>query len=64
MTIHANARPWRLRGLCQDKTSCRSIEPEVLMDGAHTIERCEEVTDAVLTEVFQQCTATASIWKA
>ncbi len=30
------------------------VEPEVLMDGAHTIERCEEVTDAVLAEVFAQ----------
>ncbi|MGH8252953.1 MAG: class I fructose-bisphosphate aldolase, partial [Steroidobacteraceae bacterium] len=26
----------------------------VLMDGAHTLERCDEVTSAVLTEVFQQ----------
>jgi len=30
------------------------VEPEVLMDGAHTIERCEQVTDAVLAEVFAQ----------
>ena len=28
------------------------VEPEVLMDGAHTIERCEEVTAAVLHAVF------------
>ena len=28
------------------------VEPEVLMDGAHTIERCEEVTGAVLHAVF------------
>ena len=28
------------------------VEPEVLMDGAHTIERCEEVTTAVLNAVF------------
>ncbi len=28
------------------------VEPEVLMDGDHTIERCEEVTDAALTAVF------------
>jgi fructose-bisphosphate aldolase class I len=30
------------------------VEPEVLMDGAHSIERCEEVTDAVLQAVFNQ----------
>ena len=28
------------------------VEPEVLMNGAHTIERCEEVTGAVLHAVF------------
>ena len=28
------------------------VEPEVLMNGAHTIERCEEVTDTVLHAVF------------
>ena len=28
------------------------IEPEVLMDGDHTIERCEAVTEATLREVF------------
>ena len=28
------------------------VEPEVLMDGSHTIERCEEVTGEVLQAVF------------
>lgn len=28
------------------------VEPEVLMDGSHTIERCEEVTSSVLHAVF------------
>ena len=28
------------------------VEPEVLMNGAHTIERCEEVTGYVLHAVF------------
>ena len=28
------------------------VEPEVLMDGSHTIERCEEVTSVVLHAVF------------
>ena len=30
------------------------VEPEVLMDGAHTIERCEEVTGDVLHAVFDE----------
>jgi fructose-bisphosphate aldolase class I len=28
------------------------VEPEVLMDGSHTIERCEEVTGSILHAVF------------
>ncbi len=30
------------------------VEPEVLMDGGHTIDRCEEVTLEVLTTVFSE----------
>ena len=30
------------------------VEPEVLMDGDHDIERCEEVTEWVLKEVFRE----------
>lgn len=30
------------------------IEPEVLMDGNHTIQRCEEITEAVLRSVFRE----------
>jgi fructose-bisphosphate aldolase class I len=33
------------------------VEPEVLMDGTHTIERCEEVTTAVLNAVFDALAA-------
>ena len=33
------------------------VEPEVLMDGAHTIERCEQVTTAVLNAVFDALAA-------
>jgi fructose-bisphosphate aldolase class I len=29
------------------------VEPEVLMDGSHTIERCEEVTGSILHAVFK-----------
>lgn len=30
------------------------VEPEVLMDGAHSIQKCEEVTTRVLTAVFKK----------
>ena len=53
--IQANAHALaRYAALCQEQNIVPIVEPEVLMDGAHTIERCEEVTDAVLAEVFQQ----------
>ena len=35
------------------------VEPEVLMDGDHTIERCEEVTDATLESCSTQLFRTA-----
>jgi fructose-bisphosphate aldolase class I len=53
--IHANAHALaRYAALCQEQKIVPIVEPEVLMDGAHTIERCEQVTDAVLAEVFAQ----------
>jgi len=53
--IQANAHALaRYAALCQEQNIVPIVEPEVLMDGAHTLERCEEVTDAVLAEVFQQ----------
>ena len=33
------------------------VEPEVLMDGDHTLERCEEVTEAMLRWVFRELAA-------
>jgi fructose-bisphosphate aldolase class I len=42
----------RYAALCQEATIVPIVEPEVLMDGDHTIERCEEVTDAALEAVF------------
>jgi fructose-bisphosphate aldolase class I len=33
------------------------IEPEVLLDGDHTIERCEEVTEATLRATYAACAA-------
>ncbi|MBS0388659.1 MAG: fructose-bisphosphate aldolase class I [Proteobacteria bacterium] len=53
--IVANAHALaRYAALCQEQNIVPIVEPEVLMDGGHTLERCEEVTDAVLAEVFQQ----------
>ena len=44
----------RYAALCQEGGLVPVVEPEVLMDGDHTIERCSEVTEAVLHEVFYQ----------
>jgi fructose-bisphosphate aldolase class I len=42
----------RYASLCQEQRLVPIVEPEVLMDGSHTIERCEEVTGLVLHAVF------------
>jgi fructose-bisphosphate aldolase class I len=42
----------RYARLCQEQELVPIVEPEVLMDGDHTIERCEEVTGSVLQAVF------------
>ncbi len=42
----------RYAALCQEMGLVPIVEPEVLMDGPHTIERCEEVTSVVLHAVF------------
>jgi fructose-bisphosphate aldolase class I len=51
--IDANAEGLaRYAALCQEANIVPIVEPEVLMDGAHTIHRCEEVTNEVLDSVF------------
>ena len=51
--IHANAHALaRYAALCQEQGLVPIVETDVLMDGAHTIARCEEVTGAVLHAVF------------
>jgi hypothetical protein len=51
--IKANAHALaRYAALCQEQDIVPIVEPEVLMDGAHSIARCEEVTDKVLQTVF------------
>ena len=52
--IEANAEALaRYAALCQEATIVPIVEPEVLMDGGHTLERCEEVTNVVLERVFE-----------
>ncbi|MBM4219637.1 MAG: fructose-bisphosphate aldolase class I [Gammaproteobacteria bacterium] len=52
-SLAANAEALaRYAALCQEATIVPIVEPEVLMDGDHGIERCEEVTDATLETVF------------
>ncbi len=56
--IEANAHALaRYAALCQEQNIVPIVEPEVLMDGGHTLQRCEEVTDAALCEVFAQLAA-------
>ena len=51
--IRANAHALaRYAALCQENDIVPIVEPEVLMDGAHSIERCSEVTEEVLATVF------------
>jgi fructose-bisphosphate aldolase, class I len=56
--VRANASTLaRYAAICQDRGLVPIVEPEVLMDGAHSIERCEEVTGAVLHAVFDELAA-------
>lgn len=53
--IDANAHALaRYSALCQEAGIVPIVEPEVLMDGDHSIERCEEVTSATLESTFAQ----------
>src|SRR5579862_1035756 len=52
--VAANAHALaRYAALCQDENIVPIVEPEVLMDGDHDIDRCVEVTRWVLKETFQ-----------
>jgi fructose-bisphosphate aldolase, class I len=51
--VGANAHALaRYAALCQEQQLVPIVEPEVLMEGPHTIERCEKVTSGVLHAVF------------
>jgi fructose-bisphosphate aldolase class I len=52
--INANAQALaRYAALAQENGIVPIVEPEVLMDGAHDIQRCEDVTSWALSEVFE-----------
>jgi len=53
--IEANAHALaRYAALCQENDIVPIVEPEVLMDGDHSIDRCAEVTGRALERVFDQ----------
>jgi fructose-bisphosphate aldolase, class I len=53
--LEANAHALaRYAALCQEAGIVPIVEPEVIMDGKHTMERSFEVTDAIQQEVFRQ----------
>ena len=53
--IEANAHALaRYAALCQEAGQVPVVEPEVLMDGGHTMDRCCEVTEEVLRTGFNQ----------
>jgi fructose-bisphosphate aldolase, class I len=51
VNAHALAR---YAALCQEEDIVPIVEPEVLMDGDHSLERCAQVTRDTLHEVFDQ----------
>src|SRR5262245_11943858 len=53
--VAANAHALgRYAALCQEQDIVPIVEPEVLMDGDHDMDRCYQVTEFVLKETFQQ----------
>ena len=53
--IEANAHGLaRYAALCQEAGLVPIVEPEVLMNGTHTLEQCFNTTEKVLHEVFNQ----------
>jgi fructose-bisphosphate aldolase class I len=53
--VHTNAHALaRYAALCQAAQIVPIVEPEVLMDGDHDIDRCYEVTEFVLKQTFQE----------
>ena len=56
--IYANAHALaRYAAACQEASIVPMIEPEVLLDGDHTVERSEEVHEATLRATYAACAA-------
>lgn len=56
--LEANAHALaRYAALAQEAGLTPIVEPEVLMDGTHSLERCAEVTEAILRSVYAQLAA-------
>ena len=55
MCLEANAHALaRYAALCQEGGLVPIVEPEVLLDGSHTVDRCQEVTEETLKVTFSQ----------
>jgi len=53
--IEANAHALaRYAALCQEAGLVPIVEPEVIMDGDHSLQQCDEVTDEVLRTLFSE----------
>ncbi|GAA4847267.1 fructose-bisphosphate aldolase class I [Actinomycetospora corticicola] len=53
--VHANAHALaRYAGLCQEAGLVPIVEPEVVMDGDHSLDECRQVTTTVLRSVFTE----------
>ncbi len=53
--IHVNAHALaRYAALCQEADIVPIVEPEVLMDGTHSIDTCHEVSQKAFTRVFDE----------
>lgn len=53
--LKANAHALaRYAALCQEANIVPIVEPEVLMDGSHTLQKCEEVTEKAIHAVFKE----------
>ena len=55
--IEANAHALtRYSAICQEASIVPIVEPEVLLDGNHSVERCEAVTEKMLATLFNDLT--------
>ena len=53
--VHVNAHGLaRYAKICQEGGLAPIVEPEILMDGSHDINRCQEVTERVLDAVYNE----------